>query len=70
MESKLNLEKRLRDLESRNRDRRGGVVIGWQDRGETEAAAIERTRAKYAGRGAANVILVGWRWEGEDGAAC
>jgi hypothetical protein len=66
METKLNLKRRLSRLESRNPDRRGGVVFAWQDCGEAEAAAIERTRAKYAGRGPVNVILVGWRWEGEE----
>jgi hypothetical protein len=62
----MTIDTRLRDLESRNPDRRGGVVIVWQDRGETEAAAIERTRAAQAGRGPLNVILVGWRWEDEE----
>ena len=66
MESKLNLEKRLRDLESRHPDRPGGVVFAWRERGETEAAVIERARAAHAGRGPVNVILVGWRWEDEE----
>ena len=66
----MKIKKRLRDLESRHPDRPGGVVFAWRERGETEAAVIERARAAHAGRGPVNVILVGWRWEGEDGAAC